>query len=160
MEDKTMNKKLNNIKRAEIIEFVIKEERTYYKDKYGLRAFKEINHGYCMYFAESVQFILQNDYGIDVEIIDSDTLKNNPEDGDNSDWSKEAFEKRNFKFSKRISFDESENIMFGYHVWIYDKELGKHYDSESPKGVLNVLSLPIYKRAVTRYLNIKDFLNY
>lgn len=143
--------------RALIIENIIKKSREYYKKRWHLNSFKEINHGHCMYFAELVKDRLESEYSIKVEIVDSDTLKIDSNDGDNSPWDKDKFSKRNFRLHKNLSFEDLESAKFYYHVWVYDKETNKHYDSECPKGVGSVLSLPIYKRAIRNYGAKKEY---
>lgn len=93
---------------------------------------------------------------IDVKLVSSDSMKFNPNDGDNSDWSPNEVLKINGQHPKNIDYKDLNELKLGYHVWIYDDITKKHYDSESPRGVKCLFKLPIYNRAIKRFLEFNS----
>lgn len=141
--------------RVDIIEREIKDLRVYYRSRWHLKGYRNINHGFCKSFAEDLKERLSL-LNIDVKLVDSDFMKFNPNDGDNSDWNPDEVLKINGQHPKNINYDELNKLRLGYHVWIYDDVTKKHYDSESPKGVKCLFKLPIYNRAIKRYVEFNS----
>lgn len=141
--------------RVSVIEKEIKDLRIYYRSRWNLRGYRNINHGFCESFAEDLKERLSS-YNIDVKLVNSDSMKFNPDDGDNSDWNPDEVLKINLQHPKNINYKDLNKLKLGYHVWIYDDVTKKHYDSESPRGVKCLFKLPIYNRAIKRFLEFNS----
>lgn len=149
---------MNKKERIAIIEREIKDLRVYYRSRWHLRGYKGINHGFCEAFAEDLKERLTRLNIVDIEIINSDAMKLNPDNGDYSDWSSDKVLEFNMRHPKNIEYDELNKLRLGYHVWIYDKITKRHYDSEAPKGVSCLFKLPIYNRAIQKYLSFNSLI--
>lgn len=133
---------------SELSELII-QLRDEYVEKQLVSNFEEINCGYCVDFADEIEFrmkkpigTLSNDHFI-VESEDSDGWN-----GDERDiWDEKWLKEYNSMPPNGIKVEELTNLITGYHYWIYED--GKHYDSECPEGVENMFDLPFFKRKLS-----------
>ena len=108
----------------------------------------DINTGNCPDFAEDLyNRIIQGGFGNtkDTDILSTDSFyeiatdisKSDSEGSDDDIWLK--LEDYNSPYPKGLKWPKNY-----YHVWVYHK--GKHYDAETPNGVVNLFDLPIFKK--------------
>lgn len=109
----------------------------------------EINKGECFVFADVLESKLRQK-GYDAEFLSNDYFYNTASEEAKHDevlWYNE----------KDYNSEKPENLIWeGYHAWVYVN--GKHYDAETPDGVVNFYDLPIFKKK--RYADGGELDNY
>jgi len=109
----------------------------------------EINKGECFVFADVLESKLRQK-GYDAEFLSNDYFYNTASEEAKHDevlWYNE----------KDYNSEKPENLIWeGYHAWVYVN--GKHYDAETPDGVVNFYDLPIFKKK--RYADGSELDNY
>ncbi len=111
----------------------------------------DINNGWCIDFAERVADFLGGETD-SLFLVGNDNFQT--EEAIERMWTYGAWDSellskywQNVKPLNGLSWDELNDVEFGYHVWVTDRE--KHYDAECPEGVANFFELPIFKRRFT-----------
>lgn len=111
----------------------------------------DINNGWCIDFAECVIDFLGGETD-SLFVVGNDNFQT--DEAIEKLWTYGAWDSelliehwQNVKPLNGLSWNELNDIVFGYHVWITDGK--KHYDAECPEGVANFFELPIFKRCFT-----------
>jgi hypothetical protein len=106
----------------------------------------DINNGNCEDFAKNVIKYLT----IDGRETDSLYCVVNENFQINNKWDRELISKywSSVKPLNNLSWDETNKIIFGRHMWITDGNY--HYDAECPEGTKNFFNLPIFMRSFSK----------
>lgn len=131
---------------------IILETRDEFVERGYATSYQDINRGSCIYFSEIVQDKLS---GM-CDFLNSDCFLDDGWNGDGEDrWEEEFLLSYNSMPPNDLTVYDLNNMIFGYHQWIYYK--GKHYDAEAPNGVDNFFDLPFYKRKFVENKKLDSF---
>lgn len=117
----------------------IRKLRKEYVKTNNLPDIKSINGGYCVEFAEDIEYVIKG-----AECSSNDSFVQDGWDGDGGDEWNETLLKEVNSFPPAPYTLKTVNLIQGYHCWIQFN--GKHYDAECPDGVVNFFELPFFRR--------------
>lgn len=125
----------------------------------GVKTPKDINCGWCVEFAEEIEYQLHQINYYNCTAITSDFLVEPEELPDSSFVQNFNQEQLNeFHVSSEIYEEYKQKVVkvndsgaIGYHAWLFDKQTRKHYDIECHEGVENLFELPYFLRHAGEY---------
>ena len=125
-----------------MISALIKETIREFEEIYPGITVRQINGGFCRYFATILSNKLK-ELGVVHQVVDDRNFRV-PSEFDDGQFDEKLFEEH--WPDVKIPPDLRNPYYSCSHAWVVVK--GVHYDSESPEGVKNLFDLEIFKRAV------------